>query len=114
MPLPTNERTIALSSGGWSRSISNAFTAAARSWIVSSSVPSRSNATASTANTVASPESRNPVELRTHLRDGRRVVGRIEDRAAGDERVRARFRDRADVVDLHAAVHLQPDLAAGA
>ena len=38
-----------------------------------------------------------------------RVVLRAEDRRAGDERVRARRRDRADVVDLDAAVHFEPD-----
>ena len=46
-----------------------------------------------------------------HRRDRRGVVLRAEDRRARDERVGAGARDRADVVGLHAAVDLQPDVA---
>ena len=44
-----------------------------------------------------------------HRGDRRGVILRAEDRRAGDERVRARRRDGADVVDLDAAVDLEPD-----
>ena len=46
-------------------------------------------------------------DRRLHRGDRRPVVLRAEDRAAGDERVGARLRDRTDVVDLHAAVDLE-------
>ncbi|CAM2149145.1 hypothetical protein PT2222_210013 [Paraburkholderia tropica] len=53
-------------------------------------------------------------ELRAHLVDHGLVVGLAEDGRAGHEGVRARCRDFGDVVDLHAAVHFEVDLAAGA
>ena len=49
-----------------------------------------------------------------HRRDRRRVVLRIEDRRAGHERIRTGRRDRADVVDLDAAVDFQADVAPAA
>ena len=47
-------------------------------------------------------------------RDRRRVIRRTEDRGAGDEGVGACARDRADIVDLDAAVDFQPNLATAA
>src|SRR5581483_292107 len=47
-----------------------------------------------------------------HRLDHLRVIAFAEDRRAGDERVGAGARDLADVVHLHAAIHLQTDIAA--
>src|SRR5512144_3234917 len=116
MPLPTIVRIAAVGSGSWPSSTRSALTAAARSSIVSSSVPSRSNAIALTSKMRSVTGLGSCVrhrDLRAHLADGRRVIVRLEDRRAGDERVGAGARDRADVVDLHAAVDLEPDRAAG-
>src|SRR5512144_1580926 len=132
MPLPTIVRIAAVGSGSWPSSARSALTAAARSSIVSSSVPSRSNAIALTSKMRALTgilrAARSGVrpwggpagsrarhrDLRAHPADRRGVIVGPEDRGAGDERVGAGTGDRADVVDLHAAVNLEPDRAAGA
>src|SRR3954464_2048849 len=52
-------------------------------------------------------------QLLPHRADGGGVVLRAEDSGAGDKGVGASARHLGDVVDLDAAVYLQPDLLAG-
>src|SRR5213082_737543 len=89
--------------------------------MVSSSVPSRSKAIASTLNCRVTCESggitkrsstreasrADARKMGAHCRDRRRIVGLPEDRAARDERVGAGLRDVSDVVFLHTAIDLE-------
>ena len=51
-----------------------------------------------------------PRRVATQVADGARVVGVLEDGAAGDDDVGARLDDGGDVVDLDAAVDLDVDV----
>src|SRR5690606_28663873 len=53
-------------------------------------------------------------DLAPHRGDRAGVVGAPENRRARDENIRTRARDAADVIDLDAAVDLEPDREARA